>query len=296
MNTNHLDPVLEQHAKLLERHEGFRVLRKVPPPYSLFPDDGTPPPGKCIGIVDLETSGLDPENDTIIELAVMLVWVDEEDEVTAHIGPFSWLEDPEVELDPRVSLVTGLANHMLTGHKIDDVSVEGYLSRADVLVSHNAAFEIGFLERRYPSLRHTKWGCSLKDIDWLMAGLDGRAQGSLLAQHGWYSEAHRASPDVWALFVLLMQRRCGIGPGPNRSHLQRLLQTVETDTVMVEARGAPFGKKDALKARQYRWNANAGFWEKELSCELVEHEEAWHYRHGLKAPTLRAITARERHR
>ena len=296
MNTDHLDPVLEQHAKLLERHEGYRVLRKVPAPYSLFPDDGAPPDGKCIGIVDLETTGLDPETDAIIELALMLVWVDEEGEIIAHIGPFNWLEDPEVELDPRVSLVTGLASHMLTGHKIDDVSVERYFSRADVLVSHNASFEIGFLERRYPSLRHAKWGCSLRDIDWLMAGLDGRAQGSLLAQHGWYSEAHRAGPDVWALFVLLSERRRGIGRGAERIHLQRLLETVETNTVMVEARGAPFNKKDLLKSRQYRWNANAGFWEKELGAELVEHEQAWHYRHGFKAPVLRAISARERHR
>ena len=296
MNTDYRDPVLEQHAKLLERHEGYRVLRRVPNPYSIFPDDGVPPDGACIGIVDLETTGLNPETDAIIELALMLVWVDEEREVIAHIGPFSWLEDPKVELDPRVSLVTGLANHMLKGHKIDDVSVERYLSRADVLVSHNASFEIGFLERRYPSLGHAKWGCSLKDIDWLMANLDGRAQGHLLAQHGWYSEAHRAGLDVWALFVLLSERRRGIGPGAERTHLQRLLETVETDTVMVEARGAPFDKKDVLKARQYRWNANAGFWQKELRAEFVQHEQAWHYRHGLKAPVLRAISARERHR
>ena len=296
MTNQHLDPVLEEHAKVLQHEPGYTVLRRVPEPYSQFPDDGVPPDGRCIAIVDLETTGLDAEKDSIIELALMLVWVDEEGEIISHFGPLSWLEDPGVELDPRITLVTGLANHHLVGKTINDISVEGLLSRADMFVAHNAQFEIDFLERRYRILEHAPWGCSLRDIDWLMAGFDARAQGHLLMQHSWFSDAHRAGPDVWSLFWLMSQRRKGLGADPERTHLQRLLEAIEKDSVVVQANRAPFSKKDLLKARGYRWNADARFWQKELGEELVAHEQAWFYCQGLPAPTLRPISAHQRHR
>ena len=59
---------------------------------------------------------------------------------------------------------------------------------------------------------------------------------------------------------------------------------------------APFSRKDLLKARGYRWNADARFWQKELDEELVAHEQAWFYCQGLPAPTLRPISAHQRHR
>jgi dethiobiotin synthetase len=111
----------------------------------------------------------------------------------------------------------------------------------------------------------------------LMAGFDARAQGHLLMQHSWFSDAHRAGPDVWSLFWLLSQRRKGLGADPERTHLQRLLEAIEKDSVVVQAKRAPFSKKDLLKARGYRWNADARFWQKELGEEFVAHEQAWFY-------------------
>lgn len=293
---DHLDPRTEAWAQLLERAAGYRVLRAVPAPHSKMPDDGVPPRGYCIGLVDLETSGLDPEQHKIIELALMLAWVDEAGHVIAHCGPVSWLEDPGEPLDPRITLITGLAAQHLAGKRINDPVVEGMLSRADCLVAHNTRFEVSWLERRYPRLKGWAWGCSMADIDWLMAGCDGRAQQSLLAQHGLFSDAHRAGADVWSLFLLLNQRRREVGPGPARTHLQRLLETVRTPTTLVEARGAPIGKKDLLKARGYRWNPGERVWAKELPDEEVPHEQAWFFRHGLPAPVTRTVTAHERHR
>ncbi|MEW4448721.1 hypothetical protein [Qipengyuania sp. JC766] len=66
--------------------------------------------------------------------------------------------------------------------------------------------------------------------------------------------------------------------------------------MLVQATRAPIGKKDVLKARQYRWNAMHRVWEKELEESLVPHEEAWFYTEGLPAPTLRTVTAQDRHR
>ncbi len=120
-------------VELLEQDKRYRVLRSVPPRYTDMPEDGCPPHGRCIGIIDVETTGLDIENDKLIELAIMLVWVDEEGVVSRHFGPLSWLEDPQVVIDPKITLLTGLAAHHLVGEKINDEMVSSLIDRADLV-------------------------------------------------------------------------------------------------------------------------------------------------------------------
>lgn len=296
LNTEHLPPDAETLATELEAREGYRVLRRVPEPYTSLPQMGPAPDGKCIAILDTETTGLDSETDVIIELAIQLVFVDDEGEVIGHAMPHNWLEDPERELDPRITMVTGLGAQHLLGHKIDDDFARGLLDRASLIVAQNAAFDAGFIERRYPELAGKAWACSCSEIDWLKLGFDGRSQSALLAQVGWFSDAHRAAADVWALHWLLQHRQRGPGESESRTYLARLIGASEQPTVMVQAERAPFSKKDLLRARGYRWNAHKKFWQIELPLERVEHEQAWGYRHGLPPMTTREITAHERHR
>ena len=296
LNTDHLPPDAEALAAELEAQKEYRVLRRVPKPYTSLPHMGSAPDGECIAILDTETTGLDSENDVIIELAIQLVFVGEDGEVIGHSAPHSWLEDPERELDPRITMVTGIGAQHLQGQKIDDDFARGLLDRADLIVAQNAAFDAGFIERRYPDLAGKAWACSCNEIDWLRLGFEGRSQSALLAHIGWFSDAHRAAADAWALFWLLQHRQRGPGGSGSRTYLARLIEASGQPTVMVQAERAPFSKKDLLKARGYRWNADARFWQKELSEELVAHEQAWFYCQGLPAPTLRPISAHQRHR
>lgn len=292
-----LDPVLETQADLLTQHDAYRVLRRVPKPYTNMPAGGTPPEGKCVAIIDLETSGLNPDIYEIMELSLMLCWLDEtKGKVIAHAGPMTWLQEPSVPLDPRISLLTNLTAPMLVGQSINDAAVLALLDRADLIVAHNARFEISWLEKRYPQLCGKAWACSMSDIDWLMAGCDGRAQQHLLAQHNAFSDAHRAGPDVWSLFWLLQQRRAEVGTGLVRSHMQRLIEAAEAEGILVQAKRAYSDKKGALRARGYRWNASEKCWEKEFLPEAVEYEEAWFYRSGLPMPETKAFGADKRHR
>lgn len=296
INTAHLSPDAEALATRLETQDDYRVLRRVPKPFPSMPHMGPVPDGKCIAIVDTETTGLSAANDVIIELAIMLCFVDEDGEVVGHLGPFSWLQDPGRELDPRITMVTGLAAQHLQGQKINDKFAFGLLDRADLIVAHNAAFDLGFIERRYPDLGGRAWACSCNEIDWLRLGYEGRSQSALLAHVGWFSDAHRAAADVWALFWLLQHRQRDPGGGSVRSHLQRLIEAAGKPSVIVQAERAPFSKKEMLKARGYRWNPDGPFWQIELPPERFEHEQAWGYRSGLPAMTTRTITACQRHR
>ena len=138
MNMLQNQPKLEEIARRLDREKDYRVLRAVPNRFSHMPEDGVPPDGRCIAILDTETSGLNVQADKLIELAIMLVWVDDDGEVTGHMGPVSWLQDPGVELEPEITLITGLANHHLARKQIDDAAAFGFLDRADLLVAQNA--------------------------------------------------------------------------------------------------------------------------------------------------------------
>ena len=76
MNTEHLNPDSEALVGRLETDGNYRVLRSVPRPY-FDPPKGAPPDARCVALIDLESTGLDPANDRIMELAIMLVWVNE---------------------------------------------------------------------------------------------------------------------------------------------------------------------------------------------------------------------------
>ena len=191
---------------LLEDDERYRVLRAVPPPYTNMPSDGIPPDGRCIAILDTETTGLNVEEDKLIELAVMLLFVNDDGNVISHLGPISWLEDPQVVIDPRITMLTGLAAHHVAGKSINDGMATSLLDRADLIVAQNAQFDLAWIEQRYPNLTGKAWACSCREIDWLVLGYEGRSQQHLLAQHGWFSNAHRAGDDVWSLFHLLQPR------------------------------------------------------------------------------------------
>lgn len=283
-------------AGLLAGAPGYRVLRAVPPRISVMPPDGTMPEGRCVAIIDCETTGLDTQNDALIELAILLAFIGEDGQVTGHFGPVSWLEDPGVELDPRIALLTGLTNKDLAGHAIEDGTAAGLIDRADVCVAHNARFDSGWIEQRFPQLAGKPWACSASDIDWLMLGYDGRAQQHLLMQHGRFANAHRAGDDVWSLFHLLLHRQPDPGDGPTRSHLQRLLEAADTVTFRVEAVHAPYAAKDRLKARGYRWDASRKIWWKELRDDDLAAERSWFRVQELPPFRTAEVTSSQRHR
>ena len=97
----------ERAAEFLATSEDYRVLRKLRPVTHFH----THRPGtECrVGVaVDVETTGLDSETDKIIELAVQRFRYDEAGRIVQVGRPRVWREDPERELDPRITKLTGL--------------------------------------------------------------------------------------------------------------------------------------------------------------------------------------------
>lgn len=259
----------ERAAELLAAHPDYRVLRRLQP-VSQFHQARIGAVTRVGVSIDVETTGLDRENDRIIELAVQRFRYDEAGRVVEVGTPRVWREDPEGPLDPQITKLTGLGIEDLAGQAIDEVEAGEIISSADMIVAHNAAFDRPFVERRLPAIAGKFWACSMADLDWLDLGFDGRALSQLVAQCGWFYEGHRAENDILALIYLLAH---SLPDG--RTILARLIESAARPRVRVNAVDAPFDAKDRLKARGYRWDGVLRFWSKDILEAEQEREADW---------------------
>ena len=286
---------LNRAANLLAASEDHRVLRRLPPPTSNLVGNRPPDGTVCIALLDVETTSLSPYTGKIIELAILLAFMDEAGEIAAHLGPWSWLEDPGAPLSQETTAITGLTDADVAGQAIDDARVEALLGRADWVAAHHAAFDIKWIDERYPRLRGKPWACSMAELPWREWGYEGRGLQPLLWQHGLFSNAHRAGDDVWALMNLMTQRRAD-QHGDDRSYLSMLIENASSPSIRVEAHGAPYAAKDLLRERGYRWDANVRVWWKLVDLGELGAEEAWYRAEALPRPRTSGVDAIRRHR
>lgn len=271
---------------------GYRVLREVDARAGVQRLRATVGGERIAAVVDTETTGLDPTNDRIIEIAIQRMIFDGEKRIVEIERARSWLEDPQRPLSADISRLTGLVDHDLSGQRFDDEAILEMVGTSDFVIAHNAAFDRPFLDQRYPSLSDFPWACSLSQLDWRGLGYDGRALGHLVLQSGWFFDGHRAANDTRALVTLM-----GTLARDGRPILAHLLDRCERDSHRIDATGAPFEAKDDLKLRGYRWDATRRLWWREVESSELSREEGWLEREvyrGRGGPRSIPITSRTR--
>lgn len=276
---------------VLDALDDYRLLRRVPEEPPVEPEDGSP--SMSVAVVDVETTGLDPDSDRIVELAIRRIRMTLDGRLVELGERRSWLEDPGRPLDSEVARLTGLTDTDLEGRRIDDRTAASILRTSDLVVAHNASFDRPFVERRLPQVAGGAWACTCNDVDWAALGFEGRSLSHLMFQLGMFFDGHRAASDVAALIAMLIHRlRDG------RAVFEVLLEAARRETVLVDAVDAPFQAARVLRARGYRWNQRDRRWRREIGEEALGAECEWLDRkvYGLGgAPAFSRVTWRERH-
>lgn len=92
-------------------------------------------------VVDLETTGLNPTESTIIEIGAVKV------RGGVTLETFHSLVDPLQPLSPTIIGITGITDADLHGQPTLDTVVPAFMdfAQGSVLVAHNASFDLGFL-------------------------------------------------------------------------------------------------------------------------------------------------------
>lgn len=294
-----LDPVFdtpESLAKILDAHPDFRVLRRLQPARQFghkAPRDAV----RRIAVLDTETTGLDARRDRIIELAMVLVDVDvSTGQAVKVVEVFDELEDPGMPIPEPAGRVTGITDEMVAGKRLDDEQVKGLLNGVHLVIAHNARFDRGFVEARFPFFAEVPWACSVSEVDWQAEGRGSAKLEFLASELGFFYDAHRAEMDCHALLAVLMAPL----PLTGVTGLKALWDKAQRVSYRVMATGSPFESKDVLKERGYRWDAERKVWHTTVSDDdALTAECAWLKAQVYKGRAARVdverVTALERH-
>ena len=264
---------LERAAAMLDASGDYRVLRRLNPRSTYCEGDSS---DKKIGIVlDVETTGLDPAKDEVIELGMVKFEFASDGRIFGILGSFDQLRQPSIPIPADIIRLTGISDADVAGQAIDGDQVAEFVAKAAVIIAHNAGFDRKFCERAWPLFEQKAWACSANQVDWRAEGYEGSRLGYLLAGCGFFHDAHRADTDCAALIEVLSRPL----PVSGELALKRLLDTARHATARVWAVNSPFDLKDVLKSRGYRWNdgtdARPKSWWIDVPEDQLEAEKAF---------------------
>ncbi|PIW44077.1 MAG: DNA polymerase III subunit epsilon [Zetaproteobacteria bacterium CG12_big_fil_rev_8_21_14_0_65_54_13] len=294
----------EDAVRHLQQSDNYRVLERLQPPACY--GDGEPATPRIGLVIDTETTGLDTATDKIIELGFVAFAYDAgSGRIYNVLHSYDGFEDPGEPLNEVVKNLTGISDDMVAGQQLDDAEIERWLGKADLIIAHNAGFDRQMLERRLPLAVEKNWACTFNDIDWQAEGISSLKLDYIAYRLGYFFDGHRAVIDAQATLHLLSRAL----PVSGRPAMSLLLEKARENRRRLFAVGAPFDKKDELRARGYRWLADVampdrygkqkkGVWSRVVAGPDIESEEQWLQTAiyaGKAGFVARDITARDRY-
>jgi DNA polymerase-3 subunit epsilon len=215
-------------------------------------------------VLDVETTGIDPLKDKIIEIGIMEFAVagDQPPQVTRSYGS---LQDPGQPIPPEITKLTGLTDGLVKGHQIDWKLVRDLMGNASVIIAHNAEFDRKFVQASgQVSDLHSHWACSMRHVDWRRHGFRQLGLTYLAADHGFLNPfAHRALFDCATTFRL-------VSP-----YLPELVARSFEKEFTIRAVSSPFESKDVLKKRGYYWDQETRCWTIIVPESKIEGERSF---------------------
>lgn len=166
--------------------------------------------GDTYVVFDLETTGLSPVNDRIIEIGAVKI---ENKKITDR---FSAFVNPQIPIPFNIEQLTGITDAMVENAEIIDKILPEFLEFCGgaVMVAHNAGFDVGFIKEKAKTILGREFNCTVADTVALARALLP-ALGKFTLDH--VAKAlgvppfnhHRAVDDAQAcadIFLALMQK------------------------------------------------------------------------------------------
>jgi DNA polymerase-3 subunit epsilon len=160
-------------------------------------------------ILDVETTGLGPTSDEVIELALKLFsYRTDSGEILDILEEDAFLREPLSDSAKRnydrAYRVHGIPYELVRGKSFYDAKIKTYFHRADSVFAHNASFDRSFLYHMYPEVNDLKWYCTMRNVPWKQYGFPNGKLLTLLEAHNITNyQTHRAMDDITYLMELL---------------------------------------------------------------------------------------------
>lgn len=261
---------MEEAVKALEESGDYRIQRRLNIDHFLPRLDAKIPETEIGLYVDVETTGIEPKDDSIIELAIVPFLFKEDGTIVGYGKPYSSFSDPGCEISDEITRITGITTDMVQGHSLDSSVIKGYLQNATLVLAHKADFDRKFLDKLELGFEDKKWACSLQEIPWKENGYKSQSLENIAADNMLFYGSHRARDDCFAALALLT-KPLNNGNTP----FQELLKSSNNPRYYIEATKSEFGKKDLLKDRGYRWNSTKKIWWTKVASEAFDDELNW---------------------
>lgn len=133
----------------------------------------------------IETTGLDPAGDEIIELGILKFTFASDGRIFEVIDEFSVLREPTVAIPAEVITLTGITAEMVAGQTIDLVAVAKFIDDAVLVIAHEARFDRPICENLVPAFASKYWACSNTQVDWLVRGHAASTRLPLVGRQQW---------------------------------------------------------------------------------------------------------------
>lgn len=215
--------------------------------------------------IDIETTGLDPASDEIIEVGI----VEWDTDTNMMINSFSHLFPPENGQVPEaIENITGIktkyfqSEPRITAQKnLLRQTLEAHFSVYDFIVAHNTEFERGFLSVFGVDTPKEKWIDTMVHIP----GHQGKSLTLLAADHGILNPMpHRALPDCLVMMAVL-----------SKYPFEEIKRYAFAEKQRLAVR-FPFDESGklqaAIKALGFRWSPEYKHWYKDV-CDFEAERE-----------------------
>jgi len=214
-------------------------------------------PHTLLLIVDLETTGLDPQKDLVIELGAILYSVNHRCSLQ-HLSTLFPVSENKAEL---VNHISSQASQEVQNIELVLQQFQYWVEQADFLIAHNARFDSQWFGHGIlPPIKKT-WLCTYQDFVWEKNHKPTNLIETALNHGIGVSQAHRALTDCQLIAAIF--DRVGSEFKQFEILLDKAIKRSREPLITVIAK-VSYDERNLAKEDNFRWNGSERKWLKEI--------------------------------